>query len=54
MDHGATTPVLKKSQSSYDAMTLYFACFRAHLLGVEAKNILEHSRNVIAGAINAN
>ena len=56
MDHGATTPVLKEvAKAAYDAMTLYFGnASEPHLLGVEAKNILEHSRNVIAGAINAN
>jgi cysteine desulfurase len=55
LDHSATTPVIPEvAKKVYDAMTLSFGnASEPHTFGVEAKNILENSRMMVAGAINA-
>jgi len=54
-DHSATTPVTPEvAKRVYDTMTLSFGnASEPHFLGIEAKNILENSREIVAKALNA-
>jgi len=55
-DHSATTPVIAEvAKKVYDTMTLSFGnASEPHFLGIEAKNILENSREIVAKALNGN
>ncbi|MEI7616278.1 MAG: aminotransferase class V-fold PLP-dependent enzyme, partial [Actinomycetota bacterium] len=53
-DHSATTPVIEEvAKKVYDTMTMSFGnASEPHFLGIEAKNILENSREIVAKALN--